>query len=332
MLRNHASRVGASVAALLDSTARSRSAATADERPVPGVPDVPFAALEEGTRHRVISIGGVPYQTVTVPLRAPDMRAWVMLGFPIDDALATHLKDLTGLEVSFLSVQRHRAARLELDAARRARDRARSRASTRAHRRAAHGRRRRRARLAAAAVRRRQRRRLRRNAALESVATASYRRVRNFLSRSRAFRCCSRSAARSGSRRPSRGPCTTSPKPRGACAKASTTSRSTSARPTSSASSPAASTRCSRRSRTASGASSIRRITTACRGCRTASSSSAQLRDAIERHKTLAVVSLGLDRINGIVSSLGHRAGDEVVKLAAAALRSRLGETECSGT
>ena len=42
-------------------------------------------------------------------------------------------------------------------------------------------------------------------------------------------------------------------------------------------------------------------------------------------------MSLGLDRINGIVSSLGHRAGDEVVKLAAAALRSRLGETDVLG-
>jgi diguanylate cyclase (GGDEF)-like protein len=55
------------------------------------------------------------------------------------------------------------------------------------------------------------------------------------------------------------------------------------------------------------------------------------LRATIERHEKLAVVSLGLDRINGIVSSLGHRAGDEVVKLAAAALRGRLGETDVLG-
>ena len=55
------------------------------------------------------------------------------------------------------------------------------------------------------------------------------------------------------------------------------------------------------------------------------------LRDAIERHKTLAVVSLRLDRLSGIVSSLGHRAGDEVIKLTAAALRARLGETEVLG-
>jgi diguanylate cyclase (GGDEF)-like protein len=55
------------------------------------------------------------------------------------------------------------------------------------------------------------------------------------------------------------------------------------------------------------------------------------LREAIERNKTLAVVSLHLDRLSGIVSSLGHRAGDEVVKLTAAALRARLGETDVLG-
>jgi len=104
VLRNHANRVGASVAALLDPEGTVIVSSTADERQVPGFPSVPFATLEEGTRHRVISIGGVPYQTVTVPLRAPVTIAWVMLGFPIDDALATHLQSLTGLEISFVSV------------------------------------------------------------------------------------------------------------------------------------------------------------------------------------------------------------------------------------
>src|SRR6185436_5589004 len=50
-----------------------------------------------------MDIGGIPYQTVTVPVKAPDTRAYVMLGFAIDYSLATQLKDLTGLDVSFLS-------------------------------------------------------------------------------------------------------------------------------------------------------------------------------------------------------------------------------------
>ena len=157
----------------------------------------------------------------------------------------------------------------------------------------------------------------------ESAATASYRRVRNFLYVITGFSLLLaitgsfwlaktvtrpvQDLARSGTAHARRRLQRTDQHPR---------------RPTSSASSPAASTRCRRRSRTASGASSIRRITTACRGCRTASSSSVSCAKRIERHETMAVVSLGLDRFNGIVSSLGHRAGDEVVKLAAAALRS----------
>ena len=37
----------------------------------------------------------------------------------------------------------------------------------------------------------------------------------------------------------------------------------------------------------------------------------------------MSVVSFALDRFNGIVSSLGHRAGDEVIKLTAGLLRTR---------
>src|SRR5688572_6950626 len=104
VLRNHANRVGASVAALIDLDGTVKVSTAADERPVPAFPGMAFADLEEGTRHRVVNIGGVPYQTVTVPLRAPDIRAWVLLGFPIDYTVATQLKDLTGLDVSILSV------------------------------------------------------------------------------------------------------------------------------------------------------------------------------------------------------------------------------------
>src|SRR5262245_20935099 len=104
VLRNHASRVEASVAAVLNLDGTVKVSVTTDDRPVPAFPSAAFAAIENGSPHSVIDIGGLPYQTVTVPLRAPDVRAWVMLGFPIDYALATQLKDLTGVDVSFVSV------------------------------------------------------------------------------------------------------------------------------------------------------------------------------------------------------------------------------------
>ena len=136
--------------------------------------------------------------------------------------------------------------------------------------------------------------------------------------------CCSRSAARSGSRTPSRGPCRHLVAARGACAKACTTRRSTCARPTSSASSRAASTRCKQAIADRERHIFHQAHHDSLSGLPNRELVISQLRDAIERDQIVSVVSFALDRFNGIVSSLGHRAGDEVIKLAAGLLRERL--------
>jgi diguanylate cyclase (GGDEF)-like protein len=103
-LVNHAGRVRATVAVLLDLDGgvivSSTDAALGGYGS--GFTPLPQGASLESVSHRVVYLGGVPYQTVTVPLRAPVTVAWVMLGFPIDDALAAHLEGLTGLAVSFV--------------------------------------------------------------------------------------------------------------------------------------------------------------------------------------------------------------------------------------
>jgi diguanylate cyclase (GGDEF)-like protein len=102
-LINHAGRVGATVATLVDldgAIAVSSTDAVAASGPIMIVP--PAGAPLESAGMRVVFFGGVPYQTVAVPLRAPVTIAWVVLGFPIDDALALHLRNLTGLDVSFV--------------------------------------------------------------------------------------------------------------------------------------------------------------------------------------------------------------------------------------
>jgi diguanylate cyclase (GGDEF)-like protein len=102
-LINQTSRVGATVAALLDLDG-AVTVSSSDEAGSFGVGFTPLPHGEslESVSHRVVYLGGVPYQTVTVPLRAPVTVAWVMLGFPIDEALAAHLQNLTGLAVSFV--------------------------------------------------------------------------------------------------------------------------------------------------------------------------------------------------------------------------------------
>jgi diguanylate cyclase (GGDEF)-like protein len=97
-LVNQASRANATVAVLLDLDGNVvvSSAYGAGFTPLP-----PGTSLES-VSNRVVILGGVAYWTVTVLLRAPDPRDWVMLGFPIDEALALRVQSLTSLSVSFV--------------------------------------------------------------------------------------------------------------------------------------------------------------------------------------------------------------------------------------
>jgi diguanylate cyclase (GGDEF)-like protein len=331
VLRNHATRVEATVAALLDPDGRVVVSSTADERQVPGFPSVPFTTLEEGTRYRVINIGGVPYQTVTVPLRAPATIAWVMLGFPIDDALATHFAHLTDLDISFVSVagaskrvlsstlpESLRSKAIEgLDPVRAGAQRTGAGEDARVS----------------------LLRPFTENSddvyvamqLSESMATASYRRVRNFLF---AITGVSLLLAITGSFWLAK----TVTRPVHDLAEAARRMREGVYNepiniPTADEFGELAG---SFNAMQEAIADRERRIFhqahhDSLSGLPNRELVVGLLRDATERYDTLAVVSLGLDRLNGIVSSLGHRAGDEVVKLAAAALRARVGDVGVLG-
>jgi diguanylate cyclase (GGDEF)-like protein len=332
VLRNHASRVpGASVAALLDPDGNVIVSSTADETRVAAFPSVPFAALEDGRRHRVLNIGGASYQTVTVPVRAPDIRAWVMLGFPIDEALAEHLHGLTGLDVSFLSVGgvAPRVLSSTLPDSLRAGalaglDPSRTGAQHTGVGDAAH--------LSL----------LRPFAEetgdvlvamqlSEAVATASYRRIRNFLL---AITGLSLLLAIVGSfwlaktvTRPVRELAQAARRMREGVYNEPIEIGTTDEFGELAGSFNAMQQAIADRERRIVHQAHHDSLT----GLPSRELVVSMLRDALERHETFAVVSLGLDRVSGIVSSLGHRAGDEVVKLAAATLRNRLGETDVLG-
>ena len=99
-LRNHSARIDADIALLLDLDGRLIASSGA-EPPRDSISTllVP-AGNNRGTR--VSLLGGIPYQTVTVPVRAPITIAWVVTGFQIDGEMAARLQSLTGLEVSFV--------------------------------------------------------------------------------------------------------------------------------------------------------------------------------------------------------------------------------------
>jgi diguanylate cyclase (GGDEF)-like protein len=331
VLSNHASRVRATVAALLDPNGAVIVSSDAEEQQVPGFPRVPLATLEDGTSYRVISIGGVPYQTVTAPVRAPVTIAWVMLGFPIDDELATHLQSLTELDVSFVSASGSSTRVLSSTLPESARskamvglDPARSDAQ-----RTGEGED---ARLSLL-------RPFAENSdnvyvamqLSESMATASYRRVRDFLF---AITGISLLLAITGSfwlaktvTRPVHELAEAARRMREGVYNEPINIRSADEFGELAGSFNAMQEAIADRERRIFHQAHHDSLS----GLPNRELVVGLLRDAIQRYKTLAVVSLGLDRFNGIVSSLGHRAGDEVIKLAAAALRTRVGDTGVLG-
>ncbi len=106
VLENHAARIGAGVSAWVDNDYRLRSAMA--EPPTGGDRAFETLALDmarQGRGSQVGLVGERAMQLVSVPLKAPQRIGWLVLGFPIDQALAADMKALSGLDVALLVPQ-----------------------------------------------------------------------------------------------------------------------------------------------------------------------------------------------------------------------------------
>ena len=105
VLRNHGARMGANVMTLV-SLDRQVLSDTQDASRV-GKP-FPFPALIDasaasGKASSIVPLAGRLHQLVVVPVMAPEPIAHVGLAFEVNDAVANDLRQVTGLEVSFLT-------------------------------------------------------------------------------------------------------------------------------------------------------------------------------------------------------------------------------------
>ena len=104
VLENHGSRIGAAVTALLgtDLTLRAVSlTGSMDQFPVTLQQVVPRLAQQpQGSQIAVME--GIPYQFVMVPMRAPVVIGWVLMGFRIDQSRADEMRQLLSVHVALM--------------------------------------------------------------------------------------------------------------------------------------------------------------------------------------------------------------------------------------
>ncbi|PIF93160.1 diguanylate cyclase/phosphodiesterase [Acidovorax sp. 62] len=104
VLENHGERIGAAVTALLGTDMALRAISA----PVPAQALVPTLALlapqlassPQGSQVAVVE--GVPYQFVMVPMRAPVVIGWVLMGFPLGQPLADEMRQLLSVHVALV--------------------------------------------------------------------------------------------------------------------------------------------------------------------------------------------------------------------------------------
>ena len=102
-LENHGDRIGAGITALLDTQLNVRAVSM-----LPGLGDVhealvqvlPALASDTGPASHVAVVGGLPYQFVLVPLKAPVLVGWVLMGFALEQPLAEEMRELLAVEVA----------------------------------------------------------------------------------------------------------------------------------------------------------------------------------------------------------------------------------------
>ncbi|MDP4527656.1 EAL domain-containing protein [Alkalimonas delamerensis] len=102
VLENHGARIDAQLVLLMSPQGEllSSSRLELDQAQLaPLLQDIDWRSSQYSS---LLMLSEQAYQLVLVPVRAPNIIAWVGMGFQLDAALATQLKGITGLEISFV--------------------------------------------------------------------------------------------------------------------------------------------------------------------------------------------------------------------------------------
>ncbi|KQP20316.1 bifunctional diguanylate cyclase/phosphodiesterase [Pseudorhodoferax sp. Leaf265] len=101
-LENHGARIGATATALLDTQFQLRAVAEGqDAAALHPVLASPLRALAEDPHaYRIALVGGDAFQFVLVPMRAPVVVGWVLMGFPLNHKLLEDMRGLSDVQLA----------------------------------------------------------------------------------------------------------------------------------------------------------------------------------------------------------------------------------------
>ena len=104
-MENQADRVHAGVAVVLSPDGKLLASTGSDAINTGSISWTELTA-RSANRDRPIflTLGGKPYHVVIVPVKAPQLIAWVAMGFAVDDALAREVHKLVNLDVAFFNL------------------------------------------------------------------------------------------------------------------------------------------------------------------------------------------------------------------------------------
>ena len=104
-LENNGARIGATVTALLDTNMALRAVAQGQDAaalgPVLGQLALPLSRDPQGSQ--IALVGRIPYQFVMVPMKAPLLVGWVLMGFPIGQKQVDDMRDLSDMHLALIS-------------------------------------------------------------------------------------------------------------------------------------------------------------------------------------------------------------------------------------
>jgi diguanylate cyclase (GGDEF)-like protein len=103
-LDNHGARIGATVAALLNTDFVLTATASNNEGQLPAslLTDLSKSMVSTGQQGRLALVQGRLHQFVLVPVRAPVVVGWVVMGFAVDQSLANDMRALSAAHVLIL--------------------------------------------------------------------------------------------------------------------------------------------------------------------------------------------------------------------------------------